>query len=132
MLSLRNLILFILVCWSLMIYQAMPKVNVNWAEQQRQSLELQTGSRCARIVLGRSDQPNIACDDGTTVKFVEQLPTPAPTSIVVRIDGSDLSFAAAGSEHALTFKPTPETVLTVLDDKSVIRFREKLRKRGTV
>jgi hypothetical protein len=53
-------------------------------------------------------------------------------SLVVRIDGSDLSFLAAGSDHTVTFKPTPETVLTVLDDKSVIRFREKLRKRGIV
>ena len=51
-------------------------------------------------------------------------------SLIMRIDSSDLPFAAAGSEHMLTFKPTPETMLTVLDDKSVIRFREKLRKRG--
>lgn len=51
-------------------------------------------------------------------------------SLVVRIDSSDLSFPTDGSDHTVTFKPTQETVLTVLDDKSVIRFREKLRKRG--
>lgn len=51
-------------------------------------------------------------------------------SLIVCIDGSDLSFPAVGSDHTVTFKPTPLTLLTVPDDKSVIRFREKLRKRG--
>ncbi len=53
-------------------------------------------------------------------------------SLTAHIAGSDLSFPADGSDHTATFKPVPETVLTVLDDKSVIRFREKLRKRGIV
>lgn len=51
-------------------------------------------------------------------------------SLTVSITADDLSFVADGTGYTVIFKPTPETVLTVLDDKSVIRFREKLRKRG--
>lgn len=51
-------------------------------------------------------------------------------SLTVSITADNLSFVADGTGHTVIFKPTPETVLTVPDDKSVIRFREKLRKRG--